>query len=440
MENVFFQSCEPWATKFSEFKDRFGTAALQKALSDELAGRMVKNLPQIHDKIRAQIEEVDEELRTIPEPPKENAQGMIFETLQTFADRIQKEMDGELPYNKWRVEWQKLRQSFSQYLESMRPMIIPKGVLDQGLYRVDKTIDLTEDTDDDSESAQALSTTPNKRHKVEEQATPRRNPVQELSSPRRKAPGTKKDDLPFANLAMRFHLDFIRREIAEKSTSDIPGEVDSKALDHLMLLCFQEWHKPMQKFFTDLEKALKRQVSQIFRDVLGHWETTDFYRRSKEIVEQFMRIHLGQQRDGIATRALRLARGKPYIGEIDRWDEMVSKNVRELEEMRKSRRLGVYIQEKKDSLGKDKNKDLTKAEIDAAKKEGKEVIENDPYHREVEVMAKCRSYYKMSLHEFHNQICRSLQQEFFEALRSSLQDELKGELGVTGPDSKFPFP
>ncbi|KAF2494444.1 P-loop containing nucleoside triphosphate hydrolase protein [Lophium mytilinum] len=433
LENNFFASAKPWCTDFAKFKHRFGTVALQKALYDELVGRMVKGLPNIRQSIRAQINDLDEELENIPEPPTQNAQAAVNELVQSFANQVAKLMEGEHPFNEWRLTWKSQRQSFLNNLTTMRPTLRIQGSLDTGLYP--NQIDLTADSDDDEQSPLPLRiaatpvVTPSKRRKVEEPSTPRQ------TMPRQQAPKTpthNRDQAP----PKVFELDDICKALNDMSSSDIPREVDSKALDFLILESLQEWDRPTDAFFQSLDRALRVQLRGIFDQTFGAWQTSELYKKSWEIIDQFLKLHMTEQRETLAMHALNVEREKPFAGDDQLWDHHISEALVALQHARTMRRLTIYANEKADVTGKEvKPSELAGLK---SKPEVAKIVTNDPYRREVEVMAKIRGYYKIASVRFYSNICLSLQSKLFKMLRLSLRHEITIGLGVFADDGKPP--
>ncbi|KAF2802226.1 P-loop containing nucleoside triphosphate hydrolase protein [Mytilinidion resinicola] len=437
IETMFFSTKEPWATKFAEFKDRFGTFNLQKALSDQLAERMVKNLPKIRESIRTQIDELDLELENIPEPPTQNALGAVLSLLQSYSNQVTKLMEGEHPFNEWRLTWKAQRESFLRNLTAMRPSLHIQGDLDTGLFP--NQIDLTGDSEDDHQSPtpEKIASTPSlKRRRVDEPSTPRQMPMAQPSSvSRQQAPKTptRKKSQALPNV---FYLDRICKVLNDISSSDIPREIDSKALDFLILESLKDWDKPMATFFRSLEQALRSQMQGIFDQIFGPWKTSELYGKAWEIVDQLLTSHMSEQRDTLAVHALRVEREKPFAGDDKLWDHHILEALGVLQDARISRRLIIYVKEKNAITGKEtKQSELAGLK---AKPEVSKIIRDDPYRREVEVMSKVRGYYKISSVRFYSNICLNLQAKLFKFLRESLHEELTTGLGVFADDGKSP--
>lgn len=68
-ERQFFATTEPWCSTLQSHQGRFGTANLQGYLSEQLASLMLNALPTIYEQVKARLDQIDQELSAIPEPP-----------------------------------------------------------------------------------------------------------------------------------------------------------------------------------------------------------------------------------------------------------------------------------------------------------------------------------------------------------------------------------
>ena len=84
-----------------------------------------------------------------------------------------------------------------------------------------------------------LNSSPSKKRKLEALPTPGQSRFR-LSN---------LDLVKRSNLAKTFKLDELCKVVKDISNSNLPGEMGSRALDHLILSCLQHWDQPMTKFF-----------------------------------------------------------------------------------------------------------------------------------------------------------------------------------------------
>ncbi|OCK79986.1 hypothetical protein K432DRAFT_393431 [Lepidopterella palustris CBS 459.81] len=437
MEMEFFESNEPWATEFAEFRPRFGTRNLQDFLSQKLTAQILATLPLIRDRVKLQLDQIDAEIKYLPEPPTHNALGIVLELLQYFTDHVQKAMEGQYPYNEWRLVWKGLRQTFYQKLEDLKPTLRVSGKLDR-LFLATTNASPSKDTDpitiDSDEEfgtpCPVPASTPSKKRKMEGPETPSQTPVPPTaikSQNFNKGPAVRKNQL-----AKTFMLDEIKKTLDDISTSDIPGEVDPKALDYLIVICLKHWNQPTTEFFTTMEIALRSQLRSIFDEAFEAWASTEIYSEAWAIVEQFLIIHLGEQKDTLAPHMLSVEQEKPFTDDHELWDYHIVNAKQGFQEAR----LNHLFQKHFQSMAS--RKPLSQAERERMLKDPvlREKFKNDPYHREVEVMAKIRGYYKIASTRFYDNICLSLQAKLFRKLRTALHEELTSGLKVYEGDGR----
>ena len=442
LERQFFETQEPWVTQFAQFKNRYGTAQLQTTLSQKLTAQILASLPTIKDRIRSQLDQLDAELRDLPEPPTHNAVHIVIQLLQSFTGRVQKAIEGEQTYKEWRLTWKEQRQNFYQELGAQKPALFLRGHLDEGLYRgandahsIDETLikndidTITIDSDVENKirhpAPASSNSSPTKKRKLEAPPTPRQSRSQ-LSH---------QDLVKRSNLAKSFKLDELRKVLDDISDSDLPGEMDSRALDHLILSCLQHWDQPTTKFFQVIDYSLKNQLRLLFDGVFKAWDTTELYQKAWEIVDKYISFHLGEQRDVAATQFLGSEQEKPFTGDNVLWE---SNKATALESFRKARleaRVNVYFKEFEHATGKQLSLVERHRKIQNDQNL-RDKLNADPYHREVEVMAKIRGYYNIASLRFFDVICLSMQAKLFKLLRTQLLGELMIGLGMCDGDSE----
>lgn len=84
------------------------------------------SLPQIRSQVQRKLEEIDGELRDMPEPPTINALHIVIGTLSKFSAIMQKQVEGSQPYHALRLTWKQHCQTFKDAITSLRPTLIRK--------------------------------------------------------------------------------------------------------------------------------------------------------------------------------------------------------------------------------------------------------------------------------------------------------------------------
>lgn len=233
--------------------------------------------------------------------------------------------------------------------------------------------------------------------------------------------------------AERFKLEVIRKILDDFSASDI-GEVDPKAVDHLILKTFEHWDAPMKKFLDDTESALRDNIHKALEEVFRQWRTTDLYKESYRIIMTFLATHMESQRKDVAERSLRLERFKPITWNSEAMEANRREELGIFENARYEARAHAYYDEQDARTGRATSQQERHRKIVSG--QARAEIGVDPYQREVDVMAKIRAYYNIASSRFIDHICQSLQAELFESFRTDIQGELLLGLQVNDQDAQ----
>lgn len=105
MEQHFFTTASPWATKLKPFQHRFGTINMQHYLSTELGNRVMQKLPHVRREIERRLDTVNVELSRIPDTPLRTAVRTVAEIIQEFCIEVRSEMAGDHVYIAWNNAW-----------------------------------------------------------------------------------------------------------------------------------------------------------------------------------------------------------------------------------------------------------------------------------------------------------------------------------------------
>jgi hypothetical protein len=155
-EEAFFQS-EFWTSRFQGFKDRLGTSNLQQVLSQKLAFLILQCLPTITEKVHHRLAEINEELKTLPDPPA-NALHCVNKVLADFGHRLRTKIDGDHNPNELMKIWKNARKSFLQDITiNQRPLLL----VQESLYNSTKPLSTSPAAT--LKFKQAKLTTPSKR-------------------------------------------------------------------------------------------------------------------------------------------------------------------------------------------------------------------------------------------------------------------------------------
>ncbi|KAI4639533.1 uncharacterized protein J4E78_010860 [Alternaria triticimaculans] len=447
-EHQFFSQGTPWSTAFSHYQHRFGTLNLQSFLSGKLAEQMTRKLPIIDQEINARLEQVLAELREFPDPPTHNAPRIISDVVLDFSHNVRKELEAEFPCKAWRNNWKLLQKAFFDALASMKPTMSTSGSKDATVYMdvlgvqpgssaskaiaVDDDDDDDEDYVDDGDRDTPMSSnpeTPTKKRKLGD--TPGPSPVK---TPSRRGPlkttegRSVKFSTDFSELRKKFLLDEVTQHLAENSQSKVPGQIEPRVVDNMMLETLEHWSRPLEEFFNTLEGQIVDQIKTVFHKHFSKYQGSTFYRTAWEVVEQMVSLNFTEQRNTMANESLNDEKEGPFIFH-DELFELEKEAV--LEHYRQARfkaRFNIY---KRDRL-KRTGKETTPQEEDRMRKDARvmAVLNHEPYVVELGVVAQVTTYYMLAARRFHDAVCMRIESKFFKQLRTQLRDELEGGLGM----------
>ncbi|KAF4312831.1 hypothetical protein GTA08_BOTSDO12006 [Botryosphaeria dothidea] len=430
MEAEWFRGMKPWCDRFLEFNDRFGTEKLQDKLSQMLAIQILQSLPKIHERVQDQLARIDAELAHLPEPPTTDALRIVLDAINDFTTKVSKQMEGTFPDNQFRRLWKSLRYTFREGITNQRPTMLVKTAADADEARKNRSSSTIPQSQGSSFISQRLVIS------IDDSDHERSSSVHPTPSKKRKA----SSDTPSSRRAqsneytMRFDLEDIKKTLDDLSTSDIPGEIDPKAVSYLRVKTMQNWEVPTKAFLDGLNVSLNNAINQALDDTLRAWKTTELSRKTAKIAQSFLKVGFKEQQDIFVPRALRIERYKPMTENAAALEVNEKKELEVFQNARIQARTNVYFDELDASTGKPTPR--TERQKKANDVNFRSQLGPDPYSREVEAMSKIRGYYNVASMRYVDAVVMGIQAELFEKLKKELRDELITVLGVTGENNQ----
>ncbi|KAJ4349554.1 uncharacterized protein N0V89_008170 [Didymosphaeria variabile] len=426
-EQHFFATQEPWCSSLRGHHGRFGTSNLQQFLSEKLAGQMVKALPGIYEQIQARLDDVEAQLRLIPEPPTYGAAKIITDLVDGFSNHVRKELEGAYPCKDWRNLWKDLQKQFLKDLAAMKPTMVRRGHNDRGLYKLsgkssDDPVYLSDGDSDDDMADNAAPETPPSKRKFEH--TPASTPSKKfrISVPPIPTPKIK----TVHGKRKVFQLDEVSQHLETNSQAKIPGHIEPKVVDDLIKQTITHWCVPADKLLNDLEDGLIRFIRLTFERFFEPRHDTKLYTEAWQIVENILKTSMTEQRT-MAKDAYNDEWEGPYtFHEADFIRE--KKAMRDkYRDARIDTRLKIYMEEMAQIVGEEKvptKEKLLKNESLCSR------LQQEPYDTEIDVVAEVTSYYEIAVRRFHDSICMRVESKFFTRLQTKLRDDLEETLGI----------
>ena len=85
------------------------------------------SLPTIIEQVNAKAREIDEELASLPEPPRQDILRTITTHLSSFTRQVQAAVDPLGPPNPFQRRWRSLRLQFRDAIYDQRPTLVPRA-------------------------------------------------------------------------------------------------------------------------------------------------------------------------------------------------------------------------------------------------------------------------------------------------------------------------
>jgi hypothetical protein len=438
-ERDFFETKEPFSIAFRKHRSRFGTSNLQAFLAGKLAEQITNKLPIIEEEMNARLREIDSELRHYPEPPTHNASRIIFDLVLEFSQSVRHEIHGDFPCKDFRHVWKNLQKSLFGSLVSLKPTMATVGNRDRGIYKLflnsskssKDVIVVSDDEDEDEDDTDGdvrMSMgpeTPTKKRKTE--STPGPSPFKkDISSHTNETPKVPIPD--FRDRRTKFQLDAVSEYLEETSNARVPGHLEHRVTDAMMLKTLEHWELPLNSFFDKLEELLRSQLRNLFEQSFRRWSGTALYKTAWVIVTDMLNLNMHQQRTTMASESLEDERNSVYIFHNEIFIHDKEAVLEQYRQARSKARFNVYRTERTKHTGK------TATQVEQVKmlKDEKLValLNHEPYNVELDVAAGIATYYMTAARRLHDSICMRIESKFFNQLRTQLRDELENRLGI----------
>lgn len=442
-EQQFFETDDMWARSLQDHQSRFGTRNLQRYLSGKLAEQIITKIPIIHDEINTRLQQVETDLKQYPEPPTHNATRLIFDLVLDFSQHVREEVEAEYPCKGWRNNWQALQKALFDSLLELKPTMATLGKRDVGIYKASfntgrsinepVVLDLEDDAENDDDADGDVQMpdnpdTPSKKRKME--GTPAPSPLKTpVNRARRPAAAHGKAPAPnFSEKRTKFQLDTVAAHLSDTSKSRIPGQIEPKVVNDMMLRTLDNWQLPLCDFFDKLEQQLESQIKALFHIHFGKWEGSALYKQAWKVVMEMLNTHLAEQRTTMANESLKDEQEGPYIFHSGLFTRDKEATLAYYHEARSKARLACYKKERTQHTGNA----IKPAEEDKLKKDNNltALINQEPYTVELGVVAEVVTYYMLAARRFHDSVCMRIESKFFKHLRTHLRDELENGLGI----------
>ncbi|MCJ1380280.1 hypothetical protein MMC17_003383 [Xylographa soralifera] len=455
-EMNFFNTTEPYMGKLASFKDRFGTRNLLKTLSDDLTEHIKNSLEGITEKINDKLFAVDQELKTLPEPPKGDLPIVIERGIAQLSQHLEQHIEGGWPDRPFQKEWYDLALEFRQQLLDSKPTLhLPVPRLSQ------KTAPQADQEDVFMENGTAVPLVTIEDDGYETCRANNRgarlgvNRKRHLDNP---APGTppsrrrKMTNIPRFNervLGKRFSLQEIR-EMIRNGRIGLPGQIDNRVSERMSRIGMQHWDQLSTAFLEKTGEMCLKLVSTHSEEAFLSWKQTPLYKHVQGICESFVSQMIEHQRSAV-KRCLDMELHRAMTFDEDGMKQSQDKALIILKTGRLTQRAKIRLIEEENKVGKQTTLQVIE---EKAAKMNEAQLGPDPFEQEINVMAvskdlssenavvliakqTVKAYYERAFSRFVDSIALGIHFELFEECRSRLPTVLRHDLGIERPNGKY---
>jgi hypothetical protein len=384
-------------------------------------------LPEILNRIAARFEAVSHDLSLLPESPLHpqlDVANDIFKLESTIASHVK----GERDVNLFREKWEKVTSTFRKHLSEMKPSISLKTPGYQAPA-------ISIDTDDDNEPATPtpvrVAVRPSASHRPSVTPSSSRKRTLEEPTPQRR---TKADPAtPSAPARQSFTLDTLKSQYARGNTSGVPGSVNAKVTDRIILESLRSWDVAVSRILEDANGLIKSLIIQSIDNVLKtkNLHLTEFYIRTKDELSAFVARLMHDESDRL-RRLLSCEQEKPIVTHSN-WTALRNATLRSLQAQRNSHRVNEHF----DTLEDTPKPKVTPAEKRAEKANDAawmlQTLGMDDYTTEIDSLATIMCYYENAVMCFVNTAVKSLEFGVLRPLRNDIAQVLREGLNAGDP-------
>lgn len=456
-ESFFNNNDEEWPRDFGAFHDRCGVEILKDFLSKQLGAAFSRSLPHIELKVKQAKREIEDQLRELPELPR-NVEYEVRQSLKQFKDEVTQ----SIIYTNFQSRWDQINKQFQACILAIKPTCTVR-TQERIPYRVDQSSGTVEIL---SDSESVAADTPSRKHPRPSDSTVRATPKRPRTGAPNTTPTTIKQEnvfhrptptpggirpspMPDPSPFQQYHqlgrrgLDIqnIQNVLASRRRAGMPADiVPSDVYDVLINKAINNWKEPLE-LYTDL-------TMKLFRSMLSEALVKSMAALSKRLIFNDSKAYLEQyisRMEALQTAAiLDLFQAETYEMYTTNEDAFKRYREEELETLRRARAIerlrtiGVFTADYRTR----RVDQMTQEQI---VEERERIVKNlpklgsDEYANEIGVAAIVRGYYMLAAMRLVESVTLSVKSKLFRDVASdNLHRFLEKELGLRDA-SKYPL-
>ena len=393
-------------------------------------------MPEIASRIAARLGIITDQLTLLPAAPPHPGFA-VASHIQTLAASIASHINGDRDVNTFRLTWTKITTTkFCKRLTDMKPSFNLKT---PGY----KAPSIVVDDDDDSEPATPTpirvairsSMTPKpSASRRSDNITPsssRKRPAED-ATPRR----VRADPVTPSFTQKTLTLETLRFEYARGNTSGVPGSINAKVTDRLILESLSNWNDALNGTLKEANHTISQLIQQSIDNALKNLHLTDLYRRTKEELVAFLAGLMHTESDKLHN--LLACEQEKAIVTHSNWTTLRNARLHDLQSQRSLQRVNEHFDTFDAALANTSSKAKpTPAEKRAEKAKDTtwltQTLGADEYAVEIDCLATILCYYENAAMCFVNAAAKSIEHGVLRPLRSDVAQTLCDGLNAGDP-------
>lgn len=276
------------------------------------------------------LDEVSKELTKFPERPT-HPTFEVYNEIQEVASTLASYVKGDNGSNALLKAVESIMTNFKKQLTDVKPSLDYKT---PGY----KAPVFSLDSDDDEPQTPTPARTQNL--SIRSSTTPassRKRPAEATPMANRRV---KPDPEGSALEKQVYTLDRLRNEYEQGNTSGVPGSIDPKVTDRLIMQALEGWGAPVQRLIKQASDDVHNTVRDIVNKDLSTRDTTDLFKKTHETLDNFV-AGLISEADSRITYLLACEQEKPVT--FSKWTVAKKNCARNLEIARRAQRTTEYF-------------------------------------------------------------------------------------------------
>ena len=231
-------------------------------------------------------------------------------------------------------------------------------------------------------------------------------------------------------------LETLRYEYARGNTSGVPGSINAKVTDRLILDSLSNWNDALNGTLKDANHTVSLLIEQSIDNALKNLHLTDLYRRTKEELSAFLAGLMHTESDKLHN--LLACEQEKAIVTHSNWTTLRNARLHDLQSQRNLQRVNEHF----DTLEAAAATTSSKAKTTPADKRSEkandaawltQTLGADEYADEIGCLATIMGYYENAAMCFINAAAKSIEHGVLRPLRSDVAHTLRDGLNADDP-------